>query len=272
MPSCYAHRKFGIEVFKSLTSDTKELIRQNLPLYLIGLHGPDLLFYHRFGAGTTVAAFGRKLHHTEFAEFYANASMVIRNSEDDRQLVYYYGVLCHLFLDAYCHPIVNGRKDEIGVSHGKLEMEYERFLMERDGKDPLKFKAAGHIAVYREYAEVIAPFYLGITADEIMECLIGMKASLHLTRTSNPFLRKFVCSVCDIADKENMVASLLLTKERSDACRPVLKELQAAFDDAVEPTARAIEEYQEYLFRKIELPEYTEYTFGGRPVREVETP
>ena len=268
MPSCYAHRKFGIEVFKSLPTDTKLLIRQHLPLYLIGLHGPDLLFYHQFGKETAVSKFGHKLHHTEFAEFYANASMVIKNSEDDRQLVYYYGVLCHLFLDAYCHPIVNGRKDEIGVTHGKLEMEYERYLMKMDGKDPMKFKAAGHIAVFREYAEVIAPFYLGVSADEIMQCLIGMKTSLYLTRTENPVLRRAVCKVCGIAKKHDMVASLLLSEQASESCRPVIRELHAAFEEAVEPAAEAIEEYRDYLFRRHDLPEYTDYTFGGRPKRE----
>ncbi len=268
MPSCYAHRRFGIDVFKKLSPDTRRLIRDHLPYYLIGLHGPDLLFYHHFGVESSVSKFGHKLHHTQFAEFYANASMVIRNSEDDRALVYYYGVLCHLFLDAYCHPIVNGRKGDIGVTHGKLEMEYERYLMKRDGKNPMTFKAAGHIAVYRECAEVIAPFYLGVSADEIMSCLIGMKASLHLTRTANPVLRRVVCKVCDVANKDDMVASLLLSYTPSESAEPVIRELQAAFDEAVPAAAAAIEEYRDYLFRKTELPEYVDYTFGGRPEGE----
>ena len=66
MPSCYAHRKFGIDVFKELSPDTRSLIRTHLPLFLIGLHGPDLLFYHHFGVETPVSRFGHKLHHTEF--------------------------------------------------------------------------------------------------------------------------------------------------------------------------------------------------------------
>ena len=268
MPSCYAHRRFGIDVFKALPNDMKILIRQHLPLYLIGLHGPDLLFYHRFGTETPVEKFGHRLHHTEFAEFYANASMVIKNSEDDRQLVYYYGVLCHLFLDAYCHPIVNGRKDEIGVTHGKLEMEFERYLMNLDGKNPMSFKAAGHIAVFREYAEVIAPFYLGVSADDIMQCLISMKAALYLTRTANPFVRRVICKVCGYADKGDKVASLLLSHEASESCQSAIRELRKAYDEAVEPAAEAICEYSDYLFRRKDLPEYVDFTFGGRPHRE----
>ena len=268
MPSCYAHRRFGIDVFKKLSPDTKSLIRRHLPLYLIGLHGPDLLFYHHFGVESSVSKFGHKLHHTEFSEFYANAAMVIRNSEDDRQLVYYYGVLCHLFLDAYCHPIVNGRKDEIGVTHGKLEMEYERYLMKQDGKNPMTFKAGGHLAVFREYAEVIAPFYLGVNADEIMQCLIGMKASLYLTRTDNPVLRRVVCKVCGYADRGDKVASLLLSHEPSESARPVLKELMAAYEEATLPASEAIERCCDDLYRNEGLPEYTGFTFGGRPNSE----
>ena len=265
MPSCYAHRRFGVDVYRCLSKDMRALVKEHLPLYLIGLHGPDLLFYHKFGIGTSVSDFGHKLHHTEFAEFYANASMVIRNSEDDRKLVYYYGVLCHLYLDAYCHPIVNGRKDEIGVTHGKLEMEFERYLMERDGRDPLTFKVGGHLAVFREYAEVIAPFYLGVNADEIFSCLLGMKASLALTRTDNSLIRGVVCRVCGLADKGDKVASLLMTKERSDSCRSAIRELSAAYEEAVRPCAEAISEYTDHLFRREDLPEYVTYTFGGRP-------
>jgi len=268
MPSCYAHRRFGIDVFKKLTPDTKRLIREHLPLFLIGLHGPDILFYHKFGMETDVSEFGHKLHHTDFREFYANACMVIRNSDDDRKLVYFYGVLCHLYLDAYCHPIVNGRKEEIGVTHGKLEMEFERYLMEIDGKDPMNFKAAGHIGVFREFAEVIAPFYLGVEAQDIFLCLLSMKASLYLTRTNNPMVRRAVCRVCGYADRGGKVASLLLSHETSELCLPAVREMKKAYEEAVAPAAEAIEEYCGYLFHREDLPDYTEFTFGGRPKRE----
>ncbi len=264
MPSCYAHRRFGVNVYQGLPNDTKRLIQNHLPLFLIGLHGPDLLFYHKCGLGTEVSSFGSRLHHTEFKEFYANASMVIRNSEDDRQLVYYYGVLCHLFLDSYCHPIVNGEKGAIGVSHGKLEMELERFLMTKDGKNPVTFKAASHIGVSREYADVIAPFYLGVTSDEIFQCLVGMKAALTLTRTGNPVVRKGVCMVCDMTNHQDEVASLLMTKEASRLCKPVLGKLVTAYEDALQPAREAITSYTEYLYRRTDVPDYVTYTFVGR--------
>lgn len=64
-----------------------------------------------------------------------------------------------------------------------------------------------------------------------------------------------------------MVASLLLSHEASENCKPALREMHAAYGQAVPEAAKAIEEYRDYLFRKTELPEYTEYTFGGRPDR-----
>ena len=45
MPSTYAHYRFGQEVRSGLPEALQALIRSNLDLYYLGLHGPDLLFY-----------------------------------------------------------------------------------------------------------------------------------------------------------------------------------------------------------------------------------
>ena len=47
MPSTYAHYLFGKEVYKNLGDNIKNMINQNKELYLIGLHGPDILFYYK---------------------------------------------------------------------------------------------------------------------------------------------------------------------------------------------------------------------------------
>lgn len=47
MPSTYAHYKFGKDVFKELPKELVKEINPYMPLYKIGLHGPDLLFYYK---------------------------------------------------------------------------------------------------------------------------------------------------------------------------------------------------------------------------------
>ena len=47
MPTTYAHYTFGQEVLKNLDGEIKKIIDKNIDLYNIGLHGPDILFYHK---------------------------------------------------------------------------------------------------------------------------------------------------------------------------------------------------------------------------------
>ena len=46
MPAAYAHYRFGKEVYKELPENEKEWIREGKDAFLLGLHGPDLLFYY----------------------------------------------------------------------------------------------------------------------------------------------------------------------------------------------------------------------------------
>ena len=46
MPSTYAHFRFGQEVYKELLPKCRTVIDAFRPLYDIGLHGPDILFYY----------------------------------------------------------------------------------------------------------------------------------------------------------------------------------------------------------------------------------
>ena len=46
MPATYAHFRFGREVLRRLSPETREAITPRIQLYHIGLHGPDIFFYY----------------------------------------------------------------------------------------------------------------------------------------------------------------------------------------------------------------------------------
>ncbi len=52
---------------------------------------------------------------------------------------------------------------ESGVSHCEIETEFDNMLLRRDGHDPMNFFTASHIRPTAENAQVIAPFYEGMT-------------------------------------------------------------------------------------------------------------
>ncbi len=47
MPSTYAHYCFGKAVYRRLPQEIQEEIKAYSPLYMTGLHGPDILFYYK---------------------------------------------------------------------------------------------------------------------------------------------------------------------------------------------------------------------------------
>ena len=47
MPSTYAHYRMGQQVRSMLDGNEKKIVEKYPQLYLIGLHGPDILFYYK---------------------------------------------------------------------------------------------------------------------------------------------------------------------------------------------------------------------------------
>lgn len=263
MPACYAHKKMGVQVYQCLPTEMRQLVKKHLPYFLIGLHGPDILSYNRFGFGKDVIAYGKELHREPFAEFYDNALMVIRNSEDDRSMVYFFGVLCHLYSDNLCHTYIREACKKLDVSHGKLETEYERHLLRKDGKHEMTYPSAAHIGIHPEYAHVIAPFYLGVSEEDILISLICMRSAFTATRTDSTLMRKAMCKVIQVSGHTDKVASMIMSRQESEICKPAMKKLDALMGDAVILAKEAIVDFPRHLYQTDEVPEYVNFRFSG---------
>ena len=48
MPAGYTHYCFGEEMKKVYSPHLQKIIQDNIELYEIGLHGPDIFFYYYF--------------------------------------------------------------------------------------------------------------------------------------------------------------------------------------------------------------------------------
>ena len=50
MPTTYAHYRLGDAVVKRLPASAKETVEAHRGLFDIGVHGPDIFFYHNLSA------------------------------------------------------------------------------------------------------------------------------------------------------------------------------------------------------------------------------
>ena len=173
MPSTYAHRRFGADVLQQLPAALQDQIGKNRALFDVGLHGPDLLFYYHAAKSNPVGALGNAMHEQPGRVFFERARGVVRQAKDrDAALAYALGFVCHFALDSTCHPYVEAYVRESGVSHCEIETEFDNQLLRREGRDPLHDLTASHIQPSRIWANVVAPFYEGVTVDEVYQALL----------------------------------------------------------------------------------------------------
>ena len=61
-----------------------------------------------------------------------------------------------------------------GITHTEIEVEFDRCLLVRDGKDPLRQRPTEHIIPTPENAQVIAPFFPTVTVKTVERSLRSM--------------------------------------------------------------------------------------------------
>lgn len=161
MPSTYAHYRLGFRTLSHLDPKIQDLIRRNRQMFDLGLHGPDILFYHNpFHKKDPAAELARRIHHSPGRDFFTPAVRQLRLRPDEAAESYLFGVGMHFVLDSLCHPYVNAVAGR-DASHTEIEVELDRALLERDGKpEPYKQVVSRHIRLEKkEDALKIARFY-----------------------------------------------------------------------------------------------------------------
>ena len=263
MPSTYAHRRFGADVLVQLPRELRERITPYRPLYDMGLHGPDLMFYYRALQSNPVNRLGNAMHEQPGRVFFTRARGVVNTARNkNAALAYALGFVCHFALDSTCHPYVERYTRESGVSHCEIETEFDNQLMREDGLDPMHFFTAGHIRPNREFAKIIAPFSENVTADETYGAMRGMVRVHHLLQATSPVKRWVVLTALKAAGTYDVMHGLVANLQPNPRCEASDKELEALYQQALPLAVRLITEYVEGLSNGAPLDKAYDHTFG----------
>ena len=176
---------------------------------------------------------------------------------------YIYGFICHFALDSECHPYVEKIMQVGRVSHNEIEMELDRMMLTEDYHDPLRYLTAKHIQPKMEYAEVIAPFFKDVTAEQIYKALKGMVFyhKLFLAPTSGK--RKALFLGMKAVGKYDSLHDIVMSIKPDPLCQKYCKVLKRQYSGAVPLAASLIVQYQKKLFQDTPLPERFHETFGA---------
>ncbi len=271
MPSTYAHYRLGKEVKTALNKKEREIVEEYPELYFIGLHGPDIFFYHKPLFKNEIKRIGHDMHEKAGRDFFAPAAEVIKNHPDSHAyLSYLYGFICHFALDVSCHGYIDEKIASSGISHTEIESEFDRMLMVKDGYDPVSHITTGHIMPSMENAEVIQSFFDGACSADIFDTLKGMVACLDLLVAPSKGKRMLINTVLKLTGNYRELHGLIINYTANVECADSTEELFHRYEEAKKLAVSLIQEYDSFLVGEKDLNSVYCCNFGSKPVEKKE--
>lgn len=173
MPGFITHLCFGQQAISQINDNkAQNIIRSHPSCYGLGLHGPDIFFYHVPSYVGHEKNIGNIMHSNNVLLFFEElfeARNSIKNPKD-RSIcdAYIFGFMGHYTLDVWCHPYIYYRSNHFSAvenrgkifdfgNHVSLETDIDHMVLrEYKGLRPTKFDYAKAVRPSLHETEVIS--------------------------------------------------------------------------------------------------------------------
>ena len=262
MPTTYAHWRFGDKCIRMLPDDLQNIILNNRAIFDYGAHGPDIFFYYNCLKHNEVNRYGSAMHDIPYKDTLAQIKENFKKTENkDMALSYLLGFTCHFTLDSYCHGFIEKVDETMPYSHGKIESQFDRYLLIKDGFNPVTKSVTDMFHPDKKMAKVISGLFNKFDEDIIYKTLKDQKLYLNLLKDNSDIKRFFLTTAMDIA-KVPSFKDLLITKENVEELKPVNIRLNKYFDMALKHYPVLADSLIGYLSDKNELNTYFKHNFS----------
>lgn len=243
MPSTYAHYRFGAALLPTLQADVRRTIQRFRRLYDVGLHGPDIFFY---SSPLLKGSPGVRFHEQTGREFFQRVCRTVRLERSEAAQAYLYGVLCHYCLDAVCGPFIREQAGLTGVPPLRVETEFDRFLLEKDGKTPpCAQDLSPHLRLTPGECETAAKFYPPVSSRTFKDDLRNMAAFVHMAAVPDGARRRVLEKGVQLLGKD--FSGMVMTVEPDPLCAPLDNGLMARYAQAEALFPRMMAQLQAHL-------------------------
>lgn len=258
MPSHYAHYRFGAKAIPMLPPQAQRSIRLFRRLYDVGLHGPDIFFYHNIFFKDNVVALGKKYHAFTGEAFFGPVCKHLRLEPNEAAMAYLYGVLAHYCLDSVAHPLVLEQTNDGKIGHVELETEFDRYLLQLDGKrQPNTFDCSPHIKLTKGECATVAKFY-SASPSAVDSSVRGMAASVKLLAMPNGSLRRTVEKAAGGKLRQHF-----MERTPNKNCAHLSEQMLSLYDAAQEKFPAMVEALMAHMSHNAPLGELFEGSFNG---------
>ncbi|MBE6976857.1 MAG: hypothetical protein E7439_06675 [Ruminococcaceae bacterium] len=260
MPATYAHYRFGTMLLPNMPGDVRRTIQRFRRLFEVGLHGPDIFYYQIPGFKKDASFLGIKFHEQTGKEFFQRVVRAVRLERSEASQAYLYGVLCHYCLDSRMNSYIKEQAEQEGISSLMVETEFDRFLLEKDGKVPACSQdLTPHLKLTPGEWETVAKFYPPATAKNVKDSLNNMIFILRLLATPEGTRRKVLTKGVGVLGKE--FSGAVMTVEPNPKCQHLNEGLLARYEDAQAQFAEMLSQLQAHMTYSAALEDAFASTF-----------
>ena len=152
-------------------------------------------------------------------------------------------------------------KELQGVSHSTIESSFDRYLLIRDGLDPVTHKVTAHLHPSRKSAGVIALFYPFLTVEEVFQAENHMLLFLNALIAKGP-KRRALLRAMNLADKAHL-SDLFIPYEQVSECTDSDRALYSHYQEALELSGELFYELNAVLNGTGDFGPGFDHTFGA---------
>lgn len=247
MPATYAHYAFGRKVFEKLPREEKQVICKGKDAFLLGLHGPDLLFYYYPFGKNRINQQGSQMHKEIAADFFDKGRSNYRREKDQVLRAYLYGFLCHFILDSECHPYINYYMEENNLGHLEIETEFDRYLMEKNGMNPLKDIPVKHLISRKHTRKQISSMFYKVSPRQIGICICSFRRIIRFFACRTSFKRIVLRMLSRVTGQDKNIGGLIMDGKVHQGCGESNRFLDERLEHSVQIAVDEILKYSRVL-------------------------
>ncbi len=268
MPSHYAHYYFGNEVVRIMPGDVKDIINHDgdtLDAYMMGLHGPDFLAFYRPWTKNALKKEGSQIHNAPGREFLQGAAAKLKANPKPEAYSYIFGCINHFVLDAYCHPIVTEYMAKSSLTHGKLEREFDNFVLQICRKSPRRVNLDRLFPHSEHLDEIISGFYRSTTPSRTHEAIETMNSILSAFSQPKRSTRHTIYRLLSLIPKESIRDSrdMIYREDPEPRAMECNGRMFDALNKAVTTASTELDAFMNYMLLDEPLDEFFNRNYLG---------
>lgn len=269
MPNFFAHYLHGQYVLNALPKDVHKRI-SNKKLFEIGLQGPDIFYPYKaitFPNSYKINKLGGKIHKKPCMKFMENLFKNTEVSPTGDLFSYVCGFICHFSLDSVCHPYIDGVAEKNDFTHGEIETEFDRVLLELHGYDPVKTKLSDMITLpdvkSKSVKEMSKAFkgYKKITPKVMARTLKDFKRFKRLFYSPSKIKQRVLLYVCQAFMLKNIYNSCVMRTKVNPKSFITNTGLIYLFTDCIGDSCELIANFSDHIVFHVPLSKKFERCF-----------